>query len=76
MGRLNSCTNKVFQKMFFKIGVLKKFAKFARKDMCQQPATLLKKTPAQVFSYGFCEIFKNTCLTGYIILGRLLLFAD
>ena len=26
-------------------------------------ATLLKKTPAQVFSCEFCEIFKNTFLT-------------
>ena len=24
------------------------------------PATLLKKTPAQVFSFELCEIFKNT----------------
>ena len=56
--------------MFFKKGVLKNFAKFTGKHLCQslffikvagmKPATLFKKeTLAQVFSCEFCEIFKN-----------------
>ena len=31
-----------------------------------RPATLLKKTLAQVFSYEFCEIFKNTFFTKHL----------
>ena len=52
--------------------VLRNFAKFTGKHLCQsrflnkvpvlRPATLLKKTMAQVFSCEFCEIFKNTFL--------------
>ena len=36
--------------------------KIHRKTPVQElkPATLFKKTPAQVFSRGFCEVFKNT----------------
>ena len=30
---------------------------------CLRPATLLKKTLAQVFSYEFCKILKNTYFT-------------
>ena len=56
--------------MFCKKGVLKNFAKFTGKHLCQsfffnkvvslRPVTLLKKvTLAQVFSCEFCEIFKN-----------------
>ena len=55
-------------------GVLKNFAKFTGKHLCQilrqilarvlvadlRLATLLKKTQAQVFSFGFCEMFKST----------------
>ena len=55
----------------FKKMLLKNFAKFAEKQLCwslflnkvtvRRPANLLKKeTPAQVFPYEFCEIFKNT----------------
>ena len=54
-----------------KRGVPRDFAKFAGKLMCQspffnkvadlRPATLLKKdTLAQMFSYEFCEIWKNS----------------
>ena len=54
-----------------KKNVLKNFAKFIGKHVSQsilfnevaglRPATLLKKeTLAQIFSYEFCEIFKNT----------------
>ena len=53
--------------MFFKKGVLEKFAKFTEKHLCWslffnqvacfQPTILVKKkTPAQVFSCEFCEI--------------------
>ena len=44
--------------------VLKNFAKFTRKHLCQSlffwPATLLKKTMAQVLWCEFCKSFKNT----------------
>ena len=54
-----------------KKGVPRNFAKFAGKLLCQspffnkvadlRPATLLKKdTLAQMFSYEFCEIWKNS----------------
>ena len=54
-----------------KKGVLKHFAKFTGKDLCQslcfhkvaglRPATLLKtETLAQVFNCEFCDIFMNT----------------
>ena len=46
--------------MFCKKGVLRKFAKFTGKHVCQ-PATLFKKeTLAQVFSSQLCEISRNT----------------
>ena len=35
--------SKVFQKMFFKMGVLKNFAQFTRKHLCLHPVNLLKK---------------------------------
>ena len=55
-------------------GVLRNFAKFTGKDLCQslffnkatdlRPATLLKKEAlAQVVSCEFCEISKNTFFT-------------
>ena len=54
----------------YKKGVLRNFAKFTGKQLCRsfflnkvadlRPATLLKKTLAQVFSCEFCEIYKNT----------------
>ena len=57
--------------MLCKKGVLRNFVKFTGKHLCQsllfnkvagpRPATLLKKeTLAQVLSYGFYEISKNT----------------
>ena len=57
--------------VFCKNGVLRNFAKFTGKHLCQnlffnkvaglRPATLLKReTLAQVFSFEFCEISKNT----------------
>ena len=32
------------------------------KSQASGPATLLKKTPTHVFSFGYCKIFKNTYL--------------
>ena len=59
-----------------KKGVLRNFAKFTGKHLCQRlffdkvaglrPATLLKKSLAQVFSYEFCEISKNTFFTEHL----------
>ena len=63
--------------MFCKKGVLRNFAKFTGKHLCQslflnivaglRPATLLKKeTLAQVFSCEFCEFSKNTFFTKHL----------
>ena len=57
--------------VFCKKGVLRNFAKFTGKHLCQslffdkvaglRPATLLKKeTQAQMLSCEVCKIFKNT----------------
>ena len=57
-------------KVFCKKSVLRNFAEFAGKHLCQslflnkvaglRSATLFKKKLAQVFSCGFCKISKNT----------------
>ena len=62
------------QRCSIKKSVLRNFAKFTEKHLCQsllfhkvtvlRPATLLKKRMAQVFSSEFCEISKNTFLYG------------
>ena len=55
-----------------KKNVLKNFAKFTEKHLrwsllfiikllAFRPATLLKKTPIQVFFYEYCADFKNSC---------------
>ena len=59
-----------------KKSVLKNFVTFTRKHLCQSfffnkvsglmPATLLKKTLAQVFSCDCREIFKNTFFTEHL----------
>ena len=59
-----------------KNGVLKNFSKFTGKHLCQslffnkttclRPATLYKKRLVQVFSCGFCKIFKNNFLTEHL----------
>ena len=59
--------------VFFEKGVLRNFAKFTRKHLCQRlffnkvaglrPKAcnfIKKESPAQVFSCEFCEISKNT----------------
>ena len=49
--------------MFFKIGVLKNFAKFSGKHLRPEACNFIKKkTLVQVFSCELCEIFKNTFL--------------
>ena len=58
--------------MFFKIGVLKKFAIFTGKHLCWclfliklqvwRPETLLTKDSNTGFSCEYCEIFKNSFL--------------
>ena len=59
--------------VFYKKGVFRNFTKFTGKHQCQslnkvvmRPATLLKKRLAQVFSYEFYEISKNTFFTEYL----------
>ena len=57
------------QRRSIKNGVLRNFAKFTRKHLCQsfffnkvaqlRPATLLKKRLTHAFSCEFCEISKN-----------------
>ena len=47
--------------MFFNIGVLNNFAKFKEKQL-HQSLFFNKETLAQVFSFEFCKIFKDTFL--------------
>ena len=57
--------------MHYKKSVLKSFAKFSGKHLCQslffnklsglRPATLLKNKLTQVFSCEFCKILESTC---------------
>ena len=63
-------TRSSLSQMLFKIGVLKSFAKFIGKCLCQslflnkvaglRPATLLKKDLGTDVLCEFCENFKNT----------------
>ena len=50
------------REMFYKLGVLERFAKFTGRHLCQLSAYnfIKKETLAQVFSCKFCETFKNT----------------
>ena len=61
---------KQLPEVFCKKVVLKNFAKFTRKHLCQSlffwPATLLKKTMAQVLWCEFCKSFKNTFFTEHL----------
>ena len=45
--------------LFFKIGILKNFAIVTGKHLCWSHF-LIKVTPAQVFSYEYCENFKRS----------------
>ena len=58
-----------------KKGVLKNFAKFTRKHLCQRlffdkvadlACNFIKKTPTQVFFCEYCEILKNTFFTEHL----------
>ena len=61
MGFRNSCTGSeaVARRCSVNKVVFKNFAKLTEKRLCLRPASLLKKTQAQVFSCEFCEIFQN-----------------
>ena len=55
-------------------GVLRNFAKFTGKHLCQSESTraeacnfIKKEALAQVFSYEFCEISQNTFLTEHLL---------
>ena len=63
--------------VFCKKGVLKNFAKFTGKHLCQNLFSnkftglkacnfIKKETLAQVFPCEFCEIYKNTCVTEHL----------
>ena len=54
---------------FFKIGVLKSFAKFMGKQLCQRPQArnfIKKEALGQIFSFEFCENFKNTFFLDFL----------
>ena len=51
------------QDIFYKKRVLRNFAKFRRKHPVPEACNFVKKeTLSQVFSWAFCEIYKNTFL--------------
>ena len=56
------CSKSSRPEVFCKKDVHRNFAKFTEKQLGQSllTATLLKKKLAQVFSFEFCEISKNT----------------
>ena len=64
------------RRCFVRKGVLRNFAKFTGKHMCQslfynkvadlRPATIKKDTLAQVFFCEFCKISKNTFFTEHL----------
>ena len=49
-----------------KKGVLKNLTKFTGKHLCQSLNFIKKETLAQVFSYEFSEISKNTFFTEHL----------
>ena len=53
------------QRCSMKKGVLRNFAKFTGKHLCQS-LYIKKETLAQVFSCEFCEISKNTFFTEHV----------
>ena len=71
-----SYSEAVFQRCSVKKGVLENFANFTEKHLGQnlfsnklkaQACIFIKKGPlVQVFSSGFCEIFKNTFFTEHL----------
>ena len=61
--------------MFCKKSVLKNFGKFAEKNasvgfsslkLPEDCNSIKKETPAQIFSYQFCEVFKSTYFAEYL----------
>ena len=72
----NACFTSSHQRCSIKEGVLRYLVNFTGKHLRQnlffnkvagpRPATLSKETLAQVFSYEFCKISKNTFLTEHI----------
>ena len=49
--------------VFCRKGVLRNFAKFTGKHLCQRLNFIKKETLAQVFSCELCKIFKNAFFT-------------
>ena len=53
--------------VFSKKGDLKNFAKSTGKNLCRSLFLnchfIKKETPTQMFSYEFCDIFKNACFS-------------
>ena len=47
-------------------GILRNFAKFTGKHLCQSLSFSKRETLAQVFSFEFCEISKNAFLTEHL----------
>ena len=52
--------------VFYKIGLLKNFAKFTGKHLCWRPAASLKGDSNTVFPREFSEIFKNMLFTEHL----------
>ena len=49
-----------YPKVLFKNGVFENFAKFTGKYLCWSLLFNKVRAPGQVFSCGFCEIFRST----------------
>ena len=68
---LNRNTKAAAQRCSAKKSVLKNFGKFAEKTLSslklpEDCNSIKKETPAQIFSYQFCEVFKSTYFAEYL----------
>ena len=55
-----------YRRCSIKNGVLRNFAKFTGKKLCQSLFFIKKETLAQVFLCEVCKVFKNTFLTDFL----------
>ena len=62
--------------VFCKKGILRNFAKFTGKHLCQNLFFIKKESLAQEFSCEFCEISKNTYFYRTSLVAASVLYSD
>ena len=75
-GKLSRSSHR--RRYFVRKGVLRNFAKFAGKHLCQSLFFIKKETLTQVFSCEFCEVSKNTCFIEHLwwLLLKVLVYSE